>query len=521
MAESGGSGPREGRRSKVNEFALILDHLPVAVFALDGTGRPVYANAAAHDLLGQGAEATATPETLAETYQARLAGSEALYPADQMPVVRALSGETAMVDDMEIVTAHGPVPIEVRAAPVYDSSGNLVYAVASFHGIRKRRQAERDRDRLYEEVRQRASVLEAIQQVHVAILNKQDSTEVLSMVAQRLRQLVDADTVTIATSARGDDTVVLGVVDGQFAESLIGSVVPIKGSVMGDVLRRGELVVLADAATDPRTEQPIVQLGMGPAVFLPLSAAGSPFGVICCARRSGAQGFDDKDVAVGRAFADQAAVAFTYGEAQRQLEQLAVVADRERIAKDLHDGAIQSLFSVGMGLSGAAARTTDKEAVPRMLHAVEELDGVIRDLRSYIFSLQSGLVGRRYLVAALETLAHDLESNTGVVAVLDADDDVAGQLACHQGEVVQVVREALSNVGRHAGATTCRLRLGRSGSDAVIEVDDDGHGFCVERARSQGQGLTNLEVRAAAMGGRLEIRSDASGTTIRLAIPLT
>ncbi|HSH60378.1 MAG TPA: sensor histidine kinase, partial [Acidimicrobiales bacterium] len=223
-------------------------------------------------------------------------------------------------------------------------------------------------------------------------------------------------------------------------------------------------------------------------------------------------------VALVRTFADQAAIAMDYERAQRQLERLSVVADRERIAKDLHDGAIQSLFSVGMGLSATAGRTSDADAAERMLFAVDELDRVIADLRTYIFSLQRGRFGGRQLVSVIQGLAKDLEAKTGVVTATELDEELASEVSSFGTELTQVVREGLSNVGRHAGAATCRIRLVREGSDAVLEIDDDGAGFVFERAHT-GNGLHNLRERAEAMGGRLEIRSDGGGTTLRVVIP--
>jgi signal transduction histidine kinase len=94
-------------------------------------------------------------------------------------------------------------------------------------------------------------------------------------------------------------------------------------------------------------------------------------------------------------------------------------------------------------------------------------------------------------------------------------------LAGHAADVVQVAREALSNVGRHAGATTCRLSLRLDGAEAVLEVEDDGRGFVPDERRDTGWGLRNLAERAARLGGSLEISSvPGEGTSVRLHVPL-
>ncbi|HSH61265.1 MAG TPA: GAF domain-containing protein [Acidimicrobiales bacterium] len=501
-------------------LGILLDQLPVAVFAIDSAGRPFYANAASHRLLGKGAEASATPEKLAEAYQARRAGSTEPYPSGHMPVVRALAGESAVVDDMEVVTAEGAiVPIEVRAAPIRDVSGEVAYAVAAFQDITERRTVERDRARLYEQASYRAQWLEAVGEVMAAIAAHHEPDEVLERVTGRARQLVKAHTATLAVPSAAGDGLVLTVVDGQHTQELRHAVLPLEGSLMGRVLTSCEALVVEDLAADPRSHRLIADLGIGPVAFVPLGVADAPpLGVIGVTRQRGESRFSDDEVALVRTFADQAAIAMDYGRAQRQLERLSVVADRERIAKDLHDGAIQSLFSVGMGLSATAGRTSDPDAAERMLCAVDELDHVIAELRTYIFSLQRGRLGGRQLVSAIQGLAKDLEAKIGVVTATELDEELASEVSSFGPELTQVVREGLSNVARHAGAATCRVRLVREGSDVLLEIDDDGGGYVPEQAHT-GNGLHNLRERAEAMGGRLEIRSDSGGTTLRVVIP--
>jgi signal transduction histidine kinase len=202
------------------------------------------------------------------------------------------------------------------------------------------------------------------------------------------------------------------------------------------------------------------------------------------------------------------------------VERLAVLEDRERIAKDLHDGVIQSLFAVGMGLQGTSMASGDPRVAERIEAAVEEIDRVIRDLRNYIFGLRPGALADRALDAALRELVAEFEQRSEIVTVAEIDPAVASDLSSVAGEVLQLAREALSNVGRHSGAATCRLSLSRSDDAALLEVDDDGRGFDVEHA-PRGDGLTNLEQRAASLGGRTVIVSTAAeGTTLRVELPL-
>ncbi len=122
--------------------------------------------------------------------------------------------------------------------------------------------------------------------------------------------------------------------------------------------------------------------------------------------------------------------------------------------------------------------------------------------------------------AALEQLAHAAADESRVVTVVDVDADVAAQLAPRAGDVLQLAREALSNVHRHAHATTCRVSLKRAEGVALLEIDDDGVGFEPAATADCGQGLRNLAERAACLGGRLEIESGSTGTTLTVRLSL-
>ena len=377
--------------------------------------------------------------------------------------------------------------------------------------------------RLYDEAQQRERRLEAVREIATAILAGIQPETILDLVAGRARELVGADLATLATPGLEPGTLVIDVADGEHAEELRGTVFPRDESVSGEVIASGEPVVLEDAAKDGRAFQPVVKLGeMGPAMFVPLIVRGSAFGTLAVANRAGGRLFGQEDLAFIQTFAGQAAVALEYGRAQRDLQRLAVMDDRERIAKELHDGVIQSLFAVGMGLQATSTISRDPDLQRRIESAVEEMDRVIRDLRNYIFGLRPGILADRQLDQALRGLAEDFQEKTGVVAVVEVDPRIAAELSSRAGDIVQVVREALSNVGRHAQAATCRIALRRENGRAVVEIDDDGTGFDVEWARGRGLGLGNLHERAKTLGADLTVDSAlGSGTTVRLSISLS
>jgi two-component system sensor histidine kinase DevS len=203
-------------------------------------------------------------------------------------------------------------------------------------------------------------------------------------------------------------------------------------------------------------------------------------------------------------------------------QRLALVEDRERIAKELHDGVIQGLFAVGMTLQATQARAESADAVrTRLDGAIESIDAAIRDLRNYIFGLRPGILADRQLDPALHELAREFEERSGIVVVAEVDPLMASHLAPSSTQLVQIAREALSNVARHAQATTCRLSLVRRNHHAVLEIDDDGKGFDPGEVRAEGQGLRNMRERARALGGDVVVQSTpGEGTTIEVRLPL-
>lgn len=209
-------------------------------------------------------------------------------------------------------------------------------------------------------------------------------------------------------------------------------------------------------------------------------------------------------------------------QAQVRLHRLAVLEDRERIAKELHDGVIQALFAVGMNLQATEANAGDPESVrARLSGAVDSIDMAIRDLRNYIFGLRPGILADRQLDQALHQLVEEFQEKSGVVTAVEIDERVAAQLGNTATQLVQVTREALSNVARHAEATTCRVSLVQRDDRAVLEIDDDGRGFKPGRGSSRGQGLRNMRERVEAIGGRFSVESSSGeGTTIRVQLPL-
>ena len=274
---------------------------------------------------------------------------------------------------------------------------------------------------------------------------------------------------------------------------------PTGHGLLGALITEARPLRIPDISADPRSVGfPPNHPPMKSLLGAPVAGRGRVFGNIYVTDKVGAETFDEEDERVLWVLATQAAIAVEnarlYDETERksrELQRLQVLEERERIAKELHDGVIQSLFAVGMSLQGLAAASSDEHIARRLEAAVEDVDHSIRDLRNYIFGLRPGILADRQLDQALKEMANEFGARSGVVTVVEVDSQAASELASRAGDVVQLVREALSNVGRHGAATTCRVSLMRGDTGLFLEIDDDGRGFDVDMT-TWGMGLSNL-----------------------------
>ncbi len=222
-----------------------------------------------------------------------------------------------------------------------------------------------------------------------------------------------------------------------------------------------------------------------------------------------------------RGFAAQAAIAMELAERRKDAEQIAVLQDRDRIARDLHDLAIQRLFATGMTLQSAGRFIEHPEAAERVLRAVDDLDETIKIIRSAIFGLRArtggvggGLRARVVRVVGEETPVLGFAPSVRMEGLVDTD--VPREIADH---IVAVLSEALTNTARHAHADRAQVVLTTDGHEVSLAVSDNGVGIPSDGRRS---GLRNMAERAEQLGGHLDVSSssDGGGATLRWRAPL-
>jgi signal transduction histidine kinase len=203
---------------------------------------------------------------------------------------------------------------------------------------------------------------------------------------------------------------------------------------------------------------------------------------------------------------------------QEHLQQV-IQEDRSRIARELHDGVVQSLFAAAMMLQMNADSLPEpaRSGISRAAAGIRE---AIQDIQQYVFDLEPAVLMQGGLARSLQRIVLDFESASGITTSLETDPGATDALEGVTAHVLQIVREALSNVRRHAQADSVAITLRSTGRANVLEVRDDGGGFSAEAA--QGLGIRNLRTRAKLLGGKLELHSEpGEGSVVRLTVPST
>ncbi len=361
--------------------------------------------------------------------------------------------------------------------------------------------------RLYETARRRESWLRATADISSRLLADADPDEVLGLVAGHARELCGADTCFVALPA-GADRLVLEVVEGREADALRGRVVPVAGSPCGDVLASGVPRLLhgeAAAAVASTTTA-------DSALLVALGSEGATRGVVVVTTVSGTEPVLASAVDELSAFAAQATLALEVAERRRDAERLVVYEDRDRIARDLHDLVIQRLFATGMQLESVARFVDRPEAAARVRRAVDDLDTTIREIRSTIYALTTEPSSeptslRTRFFEVVDAGAEQLGHTPAVRLAGLVDTSVPPAVAEH---LLAVLREALSNAARHAGASRVEVVLD-VGDEVRLTVRDDGRGLPADLVRRSG--LAHLAARAEEVGGTFATGPGPTGGT--------
>ena len=377
-----------------------------------------------------------------------------------------------------------------------------------------------DNARLYDEARRRERWLAAGGELTRSLMSGTDQAEVLKTFTGTVREMARADLVTLAVPLSDTADLVVEVADGVQAEQMRGLVLADGSSLAAKVFSSGETITTADLSGDPRAGRNQAGLPLGPAFLVPLGTRDHVRGVLQVANLPGGMIFSDAAVTMIASFAGHAALALEIADRRRDAEQLLVLGDRDRIARDLHDLVIQRLFVNGLTLQTAVGRLPDSDVADRIQQVVDDLDQTIRVIRTTVYALRergretTGL--RSQLLAESEQAAETLGFTPAVRMSGLLDTLVPENLA---GHLLAVAREALTNAARHAGASAVEMSVDVGDGTLHLQVIDNGRG--IDPAVTRRSGLTNLQSRASELGGTLTITpNQPAGTILDWTVPL-
>lgn len=345
-----------------------------------------------------------------------------------------------------------------------------------------------------------------------------NSEQVQKLIARRAIELVGADHAMLAVpadpSAEHVTELRIAVSIGIDGDSPSSWILPVRGTIAGEVFLDG---VPRNAPTSAVDIAGGSMRQSGPAALSPLGGTAAS-GVLITTRTPGSASFDHRDLRLLSTFADQAGQALQRAERHRAYHELAVLADRERIARDLHDHVIQRLFAVGLAMQGTHRREKRPDLAARVAGHIAELSCVIKEIRAAIFDLEEDPAQlrsfRSSLTATVDALTADTALSTSVT-MSGPVDALPPDIVAH---VHAVVREATANAVRHSHAKELTIAISVD-HDVIIDVTDDGIGMPDVPTRHSG--TRNLKDRADAAGGTFTIdRADGRGTRLVWRAPL-
>ena len=397
---------------------------------------------------------------------------------------------------------------------------------------------------LYADARRRARWIRASQQLTTSMLEGADEEEGLTLIAQTVREVSQADTAIIVLPSV-KDTWAAEITDGHHADRLLGIIFPHEGRAMS-VLNEGTGMIV-DSLARAQTMRIPEFAEFGPALYAPLRGRGKPAGVLILLRLPGQPEFDYSELALAESLAAQAALALELASARHAEDVASLLDERDRIGRDLHDFAIQQLFAAGMQLDATKQKVSDEQlSVAEVIKALDlslaSIDEAVRQIRAIVHNLREpdsnvGLVERirresslsrsflgfapSLLISVDGQAVNEQEENEDcLVELVDSRVDDS-----RSDDAVAVVREGLSNIARHARATAGAVSVDVQGDTRdgklTVSIADDGVG--IDPAHTRNSGLANMAERARLNGGTFTVGTglEGKGTRLTWSVPLS
>jgi signal transduction histidine kinase len=378
--------------------------------------------------------------------------------------------------------------------------------------------------RLFEAATRWSRQLESLNEVGIALAGELELPRVLSLVTDRLRDLIEASNVLIALPS--GPRLVIRAASGERAERLVGEELP-QASKSFRVLERARSERVDSVSEDPEVDQEFAaRLGASTGLFVPLLVRNEPIGVVVAHDKTGPDPrFTDEDLRLAETFAARAAIA-TDLSTRVARDAVARVVDaqeleRKRLARELHDETGQALTSVLLGLKEVEDANDPaelREATARLRKLLVE---TLRDVRRLAVELRPKALDDFGLVAALERLAQTFGEKTGIPVDVEAMLGDARLPPEVETALYRIVQEALTNVIKHARASRVSVLITRKDDSVAAVIEDDGIGFSAEDTRNGGWGIVGMRERIGLLDGRLEVESSPErGTSVVAEVPI-
>jgi PAS domain S-box-containing protein len=483
------------------ELATIVRSSLDAIISTTLDGRITNWNPAAEELLGYGRD-----EIVGE-HIAKLVPSHSSIVLEEL-LDSAASGPHRGARDTRWLHRDGSeVDVAVSISPLRDQGGTLRGFSSIARDIRERKAAETELRRLLAEEQRLEQQHAATAEIRLALLAGAPLHDSLMLMCERASELVDSPVAVICMRDPGGIRITAAV---GLEPEMIGTVLPAATSFAERVIDSGQLIEIA-RSSEVSSVGASDSVPDGPTLGAPVIAGGVTRAALIFVRVAGANAFSQSDQFFAEVLAAQAALAFEFERARSDREAVMLAGDRDRIGRDLHDQVIQRIFAAGMGLQSALGLIDRPRAREKVSEAIDALDETVREIRNTIFSLSRSddddhLLSSQVIdVAKQADTALGFDSTVGFEGPIDVG--VPEHIVPH---VLAVVREALSNVARHAGATAVRVRIVLTGDDLLVAVIDNGVGI---KAPTRSSGLANLEERARLFGGIFTVSPTRDGGT--------
>jgi signal transduction histidine kinase len=379
--------------------------------------------------------------------------------------------------------------------------------------------------RLYESATRWSTQLESLNEVAAALVSQLELAPLLHIVANRLRTLIAADSVTIALPHA--DGLRIEAAAGPGAEDVVGIPIPARSKTMR-VLERKQSERIDSVIDDPEIDQETARrLQMRTALYVPLVLRGEAIGVITAQDKEGADPrFSAEDVRLAEVFAQRATVAVDLSRRVARDALRRVVAaqeqERRRLARELHDETGQALTSILLGLRTVEQAGGEQEVRAAVAEVRELVRSTLQDVRRLAVELRPKALDDFGLVAALERLTESFTEQTGIAVGFESLLPAARLTPEIETALYRIVQESLTNIVKHAQAHSVSIVLGRKSDTVSVIVEDDGVGFDPDRPREGGLGLIGMRERVSLIGGRLTIESrPGAGTTFVAEVPVS